>query len=99
MAGPVVGTTRPKGNAMWERLKGSLKFIREYFAARARGAGMRAAEVARNGTAQAVNGFVALRGLLAGAALLGGAGYLLYKFPPLKTIERGEAGVRLNRMT
>jgi regulator of protease activity HflC (stomatin/prohibitin superfamily) len=77
---------------MWERLKGSLKFIREYFAARARGAGTRAAEVASNG-------FVALRGLLVGIVLLGSSGYLLYKHPPVQTIERGEAGIRLNRMT
>ena len=84
---------------MWERLKGTVKFIREYFAARARGAGTRAAEVARNGGARAVSGFVALRGLLAGAVLLGGAGYLLYKFPPFRTVERGEAGIRLNRLT
>jgi regulator of protease activity HflC (stomatin/prohibitin superfamily) len=84
---------------MWERLGGTIKFIQEYFAARARGAGLRAAEVARNGTVRAMNGFVALRGLLAGAVLIGGAGYLLYKFPPMKTVERGETGIRLNRMT
>jgi regulator of protease activity HflC (stomatin/prohibitin superfamily) len=84
---------------MWERLKGSIRFIREYFAARARTAGSRAAQAARSGTARAVSGFIAIRGLLLGLGLLGAAGYLLYLYPPLKTVGRGEAGIRLNRMT
>ena len=84
---------------MWERLKGSIKFIREYFAARARNAGSRAAQAARSGTARAVSGFIAIRGLLLALGLLSGAGYLLYLYPPVKTVGRGEAGIRLNRMT
>jgi regulator of protease activity HflC (stomatin/prohibitin superfamily) len=46
-----------------------------------------------------VNGFVALRGLLIGATLLGGAGFLLYLYPPVQAVGRGEAGIRLNRIT
>jgi hypothetical protein len=80
-------------------MKGSIRFIREYFAARARNAGSRAAEMTRNGTARAVNGFVALRRLLIGATLLGGAGCLLYLYPPVQAVGRGEAGNRLNRIT
>src|SRR5882672_5265466 len=84
---------------MWDRLKGTIRFIREYFAVRAQGAGSRAAEVARNGTARALDGLSAARGALIGLGLLGGAGYLLYLYPPVKSVGRGEAGIRLNRLT
>ena len=33
------------------------------------------------------------------AALLGGAAYALYRHPPLQTIERGQVGVRTNRLS
>src|SRR5690242_4666306 len=99
MAWPDIGTTRPKGIAMWERLKGTIRFIREYFAARTQGAGSRAAEAARNGTARALDGLHSARWALMGLGLFGGAGYLLYLYPPVKTVGRGEAGIRLNRLT
>jgi regulator of protease activity HflC (stomatin/prohibitin superfamily) len=84
---------------MWDRLKGSIKFIREYFAARARTAGSRAADLTKAGAVRAASGFIAIRGLLIGLGLLGGAGTLLYLYPPLQTVTRGESGIRLNRMT
>jgi regulator of protease activity HflC (stomatin/prohibitin superfamily) len=84
---------------MWDRLKGTLRFIREYFAARAQGAGSRAAEAARNGTARALEGLHSARWALIGMGLLGGTGYLLTLYPPVKTVGRGEAGIRLNRLT
>src|SRR5258706_686051 len=84
---------------MWDRLKGTIRFIREYFAARTQGAGSRAAEVARNGTARALDGLSAARGALIGLGLLGGAGYLLYLYPPVKSVGRGEAGGCLHTRT
>jgi len=73
---------------MWERVKGTIGFIREYFAERGRGAG-----------ARAIEGVHAARGALIGLGLVGGAGYLLYLHPPMKTVGRGEAGIRINRLT
>src|SRR5262249_59803744 len=84
---------------MWDRLKGTIRFIGEYFAARTQGVGSRAADVARNGTARALNGLHSARWALFGLGLFGGAGYLLYLYPPVKTVGRGEAGNCLNRLT
>ncbi len=77
-----------RGFAVWERLKGTIRFIREYFAERAWGTGARAVERVHSA-----------RGALIGLGLLGGAGYLLYLHPPMKTVGRGEAGIRINRLT
>ncbi len=37
--------------------------------------------------------------LASAAVILGGAGYMLVKYPPIKTIGRGEVGVRVNQLT
>ncbi|MFY9316448.1 MAG: SPFH domain-containing protein [Burkholderiales bacterium] len=84
---------------MKERLKAMVRAIREAFARTAASAGGVAAEAARNGSARAVTGFRAARGMLLVLGVLGGAGYLLYLHPPITTVGRGEAGVRANRMT
>ena len=39
------------------------------------------------------------RGLLLAAVVVGGVGYALVKSPPVRTVGRGEAGVRENRLT
>lgn len=39
------------------------------------------------------------RGLLIATALVGATGYALFKHPPVKTVERGEIGVRSNQLT
>ena len=84
---------------MNERLKGMVRAIRELFARTAASAGGVAADAARNGAAKAVTGFRAARGALLLAGIVGGAGYLLYLNPPVKTVGRGETGIRANRMT
>jgi len=48
------------------------------------------------GTTSFVRGNLAA---LLGIGLAGGAGYLLYLSPPVKTVGSGEAGIRLNRLT
>jgi regulator of protease activity HflC (stomatin/prohibitin superfamily) len=88
---------------MLERLKAMVRAIREAvvrIAARtAASAGGLAAEAARNGSARAVTGFRAVRGMLLVLGILGGIGTLLYLHPPMVTVGRGETGVRVNRVT
>jgi regulator of protease activity HflC (stomatin/prohibitin superfamily) len=73
---------------MLERLKGLLQST-----------GERIARGTANGGAAVVGGVRSAQGLLLGAAVLGGIGYLVYKNPPFATVGRGEVGVRLNRMS
>jgi regulator of protease activity HflC (stomatin/prohibitin superfamily) len=65
-------------------------------AARLRGA-VRGA--ARNGMQPAFSRIAAARGLLVLWLVLGVVGYALYRHPPLKTVARGELGIRANRFT
>jgi len=48
---------------------------------------------------RAVDVLAAGRGLLLLLAVVAGIGYALYQHPPLKTVGRGELGVRANRLT
>jgi regulator of protease activity HflC (stomatin/prohibitin superfamily) len=80
---------------MLERLKHLLQGILNALAR----VGSEAGDAAANGTRRGFGGLAAIRGLLALAAVLGAAGYLLYRNPPFKTVERGELGVRANRLT
>ena len=84
---------------MLERLKAMVRAIREAFARTAASAGGLAADVARNGSSRAVTGLRAARGPLVLLGIVGGAGYLLYQYPPMVTVGRGETGVRVNRVT
>jgi len=84
---------------MNERLKGMVRAIREAFARTAASAGGMAGEAARSGSARAVSGFREARGALLVLGVMGGAGYWLYLHPPVKTVGRGETGIRANRMT
>jgi regulator of protease activity HflC (stomatin/prohibitin superfamily) len=73
---------------MFGRLQELVRRIREAFSRTAVSAGT-----------SAVAGVRAIQGLIVAAGLFGGAGYLLYLHPPMKTVGRGEVGVRSNRMT
>jgi regulator of protease activity HflC (stomatin/prohibitin superfamily) len=53
----------------------------------------RGAELVAGGTLAGLN---AAKGLLILAAVLGAAGYLLYRNPPFKPVSRGEVGLRTN---
>ncbi len=76
---------------MLHRIKSLVQSIRDAFARRSAGLGERA-----TGT---LNGLGAARPALATLLVLGGAGWLLYKFPPLQNVGRGEIGIRLNHFT
>ena len=80
---------------MLERLKHLLSTILNALA----GVAGRAAHATRNGARHGLSGLAAIKGLLALAVILGTAGYLLYRNPPFKSVERGELGVRANRLT
>jgi regulator of protease activity HflC (stomatin/prohibitin superfamily) len=75
-----------------ERLKILIEAIRDWLARRAAGSVRKGAERVRSGIAAA-------RAALVTLALLGGAGYLAYRHPPLKAVGSGEIGVRINRFT
>jgi regulator of protease activity HflC (stomatin/prohibitin superfamily) len=53
----------------------------------------------RKGAERVRSGIAAARAALVTLALLGGAGYLAYRHPPLKAVGSGEIGVRINRFT
>lgn len=84
---------------MFRRLKELGRSIGGWFARSAAGAGNQAGRLARNGTERAIDGLRAARVMLLVLLVLGAAGYLLYIYPPVQTVARGEAGVRLNRFT
>jgi regulator of protease activity HflC (stomatin/prohibitin superfamily) len=73
--------------------------IRDWLARRAAESGGLAAQAARTGVARARSGFAAAKAGLVLLALLGGAGYLFYRHPPVHGIGPGEIGVRTNRFS
>jgi regulator of protease activity HflC (stomatin/prohibitin superfamily) len=82
---------------MLERLKALLLWVRDAIVSSR--IGPRAARAAWSGASRTVNCITAARGLLVAAVLLGGAGYLLYRYPPVKSVGRGEVGIRINLFT
>ena len=82
-----------------ERLRILIEGIRDWLARRAAESGGLAAQAARTGVARARSGFAAGRAALVLLVLLGGAGYLLYRHPPVQTVGAGQIGVRVNRFT
>jgi regulator of protease activity HflC (stomatin/prohibitin superfamily) len=59
----------------------------------------RGAEAARNGAQRTARRLSDARAGLALAILMIGAGYMLYRYPPMKPVLRGELGLRANRFT
>src|SRR5688572_20805255 len=85
--------------AMLQRLKNLLGSIVDRFTKSAAGAGSQVAEVAKSGTVRALTGFRAARGGLAVLGILGAGGYVIYLYPPMKTLGRGDVGVRTSRLS
>jgi len=77
---------------MSERLNAVVQAIRRAFITPVAHFAGRAAAGTRRGVVNA-------RGLIVGAAVLAGAGYVVYKNPPVQTLTRGELGVRANHLT
>jgi regulator of protease activity HflC (stomatin/prohibitin superfamily) len=73
---------------MLQRLKAAVLWMRGWIA-------YSAAEIGR----RTVTGLGAVKGLLVAAAVLALAGFLLYRHPPMKTVGRGEIGLRSNHLT
>ena len=84
---------------MLERLRILIERIRDWLARRAAESGSLAGQAARTGVARARSGFAAAKAGLVLLALLGGAGYLFYRHPPVHGIGPGEIGVRTNRFS
>ena len=61
--------------------------------------GNRAASVAPDGVNRTLTGLNAVRGLIVLAAILGAAAFVLYRHPPVKSVGRGEIGLRTNVLT
>lgn len=80
---------------MLHRLLDVLRSIRD----RVAGLAGWAARAAGNGAARALSGLAGARALLVGLVILGAAAYALYTHPPVANIDRGEVGVRVNRLT
>jgi len=82
-----------------QRLKVLIEGIRDWLARRTAGSGSLAAQAARRSVERARSGFAAARAALVLLVLLGCAGYLLYRNPPVQTVGAGQIGVRVNRFT
>ena len=50
------------------------------------------------GASRALDGLRSAQGVLLGAAVVGGAGYVAWQNPPMATVGRGEVGIRTNRL-
>ena len=84
---------------MLERLKLVLRSIRDRLRERAAAMGGMAESAARTGTARSLAGLAGAKRLLLVLGITGMAGYVLYTHPPVANVERGEVGVRSNRLT
>ena len=58
-----------------------------------------AADALKAGAARAAAGLTGARTLLFTLGVAGAAGYMIYQHPPVKNIEPGEVGVRINQLT
>jgi regulator of protease activity HflC (stomatin/prohibitin superfamily) len=61
--------------------------------------GSHSARAARNGANRTLTCLTAARGLIVLAAILGAAAFALYRHPPVKSVGRGEIGLRTNVLT
>src|SRR5437868_12647381 len=82
---------------MMYRLKALVESIRERFS-RSPYAGV-AADATREGMSRTVANIADVRGPLIVMALVGGVAYFIYAHPPFENVNRGEIGVRVNRLT
>src|SRR5258706_5729396 len=82
---------------MMHRLKALVESIRERFS-HPRYAGV-AADATREGTSRAATNIADVKGPLIVMALVGGIVYFVYTHPPFENVNRGEVGVRVNRLT
>jgi regulator of protease activity HflC (stomatin/prohibitin superfamily) len=78
-----------------QRLKALFEAIRYGLA---RGA-LESGKLARDGAARLRSGISAAWAGIAALAVLGAAAYLVYRYPPVKTVGSGEIGIRTNRFT
>ena len=84
---------------MLERLKNLIRAILGRFAGRAAESAGMASRIARRGTERALSGLAAARAAIIVLLVLGAAGTLLYRHPPMQSVGRGEIGIRSNRLT
>src|SRR5262245_51093220 len=90
-----MGRSRPKGMIVLQRLKDWLEAVRAWLARRV----LESGNLARSGALRAGSALAGARAAIVAIAVLGAAGYWLYRNPPVKTVGAGEVGVRLNRFT
>ncbi|MGH8618970.1 MAG: SPFH domain-containing protein [Burkholderiales bacterium] len=79
---------------MWNRFKDVSQSLRTWLAKPAVAVGSAGAV-----TGRALSGLAGAKGTLVMLGVMGAAGYLLYQHPPMHSVDRGEVGVRLNRLT
>ena len=84
---------------MLQRIKVMIQAIRESFARPSAGLGSKAISAAKDGAAHAYSRLASKKGTAVLAGVLVFAGCVLYKYPPMQSIGRGEVGVRMNQLT
>jgi regulator of protease activity HflC (stomatin/prohibitin superfamily) len=83
---------------MLQRLKALVQSMRDAFSGSAEFRSQ-AAALASDGSQRALARLSAARGTLLLLGVVAGAGYLVYRHPPVQTVGRGEVGVRTNLVT
>jgi regulator of protease activity HflC (stomatin/prohibitin superfamily) len=96
---PSLAANSGKGNQVMQRLKSLFRWIRDSIAGPAAGLGSQAAVAARNAARRTLSDIGAARGMLLILGVVGAAAYLLYRHPPMKSVGRGEIGIRTNLLT
>jgi regulator of protease activity HflC (stomatin/prohibitin superfamily) len=82
-----------------ERFKEWLRAVLGGLAGRAAESAGMASRIARRGAERARSGIAAARAAIIVILVLGAAGTLLYRHPPMQSLGRGEIGIRSNRLT
>jgi regulator of protease activity HflC (stomatin/prohibitin superfamily) len=83
---------------MLQRLKALVQSMRDAFSGSAEFRSQ-AAALASDGSQRAIARLSAARGTLLLLGVVAGAGYLVYRHPPVQSVGRGEIGVRTNLVT
>ena len=84
---------------MSERLSAMVQAIRDAFVKPAFSLGRAMSAATARAARNAGSAIAHARGAIVTLAVLGAAGYAVYKHPPVQTIERGQIGVRANQLT